>query len=343
MQNIRKVSFALIAWLGFTNAQAIDILTNGDTALSIGGYIKAEGVFDYPEEGDSSFKGEIRESRINLKTTKTINDKKLTGFVEGDFYGDFPSGGADLRLRHAYMQVDDLTVGKTWNGQFFAVAPLLTEQLDFWGTAFGTIVGGGTYSRPDLTVHYTHKGLRLTAQQPIYDDAGIPDMVASYSGKVDNFNYNLAVTAREAKNGTESDVGIGASLAGKLTLGKGSLHASVYNGKGMGGYSGICVAGPFGTTGGLDCDAEDGELISQTGYSLGYRHQITDKLRGNMSYGAVNVDDVAETSVNIKIANLIYAYTPDIDFGIEWRDRNKTTLPWRPEGQQLKVMAQYKF
>ncbi|BBI67943.1 hypothetical protein PKHYL_21340 [Psychrobacter sp. KH172YL61] len=106
------------------SAQAIDIVTTGDTTLSIGGYIKAEGAFNSPDEGDSEFKGNLRQSRINMKTTKSVEDKKLTGFIEGDFYGDYAKGGSNLRLRHAYVQVDDLTVGKTWNGQFLAVAPL---------------------------------------------------------------------------------------------------------------------------------------------------------------------------------------------------------------------------
>lgn len=339
----KKLSVGLVVCAACTYAQAIDLVTNGDTTLRLGGYIKAEGIFNSPDDEDSEFKGNLRQSRINLKTTKTLEDKKLTGFIEGDFYGNYSSGGSNLRLRHAYFQVDDLTVGKTWNGQFLAVAPLATEQLDFWGTGLGTISGGGTYIRPDLTLHYVHDQFRFTAQEPAYEEASLPDMVVSYTDKVSNLGYNIAVTAREAKNGDDSDIGVGVSLAGKLTLGQDSLHASVYNGKGMGAYSAICVGGALGRTGGLDCDAEEGKLVSQTGYSVGYRHKFTEKLRSNLRYGEINVDDTADTSATVKSANIIYEYLPDLNVGIEWRDQSKATYPWMPQGQQVEVMARYDF
>ena len=343
MLYIKRLSLGAAILASAVSAQAIEIVTKGDTTLSIGGYVKAEGLFNSPDEGESEFEGNLRQSRINVKTTKTVEDKKLTGFIEGDFYGDYAKGGSNLRLRHAYIQLDNLTVGKTWNGQFLAVAPLSTEQIDFWGTGVGTASGGGSYIRPDLTVHYTHKGFRFSAQEPVYDKANLPDMVVSYKDSLSNFDYNVALTARDAKNGEESDTGVGVSLAGKLKVGDDSLHASVYSGKGMGAYSAICVGGPLIMNGGADCDAEDGKLIAQTGYSVGYKHQFTKKLHGNLRYGEVNVDDAADTSANVKSANVIYEYLPDLDVGIEWREQNKTTFPWMPAGQQVEVMAKYTF
>lgn len=343
MLYIKKLSFGLAVLGACVQAQAIDLVTNGDTTLSIGGYVKAEGIFYSPDEGESEFKGSGRQSRINVKTTKNVEDKKLTGFIEGDFYGNAANGGSDLRLRHAYVQVDDLTVGKTWNGQFLAVYPLLTDQLDFRGTGLGTISGGGADIRPDLTVHYTHKGFRFTAQDPVYDEANLPDMVVSYKNNISDLSYNVAVTAREAKNGDDSDVGVGVSLAGKLKLGNDSLHASVYNGEGMGVYSTVCVGRALGMTGDLDCDAEDGKLVSQTGYTVGYRHKFTEKLMSNMRYGEIMVDDEADTSVNVKSINLVYEYLPDLDIGIEWRDRSDKTLSQVKKGQQVEIMAKYEF
>ncbi|WP_296237069.1 hypothetical protein [Psychrobacter sp. UBA5136] len=343
MLYIKNLSFGL-AVLGMgVQAQAIDLVTKGDATLSIGGYVKAEGIFYSPDEGESEFKGSARQSRINIKTTKNVEDKKLTGFIEGDFYGNAANGGSDLRLRHAYVQLDDLTIGKTWNGQFLAVYPLLTEQLDFRGTGLGTISGGGADIRPDLTVHYTHKGFRFTAQDPVYDKADLPDMVVSYKDNISDLSYNLAVTAREAKNGDDSDIGVGVSLAGKLNFGNDSLHASVYNGKGMGVYSTVCVGKVLGAINAPDCDAEDGKLVSQTGFTLGYRHKFTEKLFSNMRYGEINVNDVADTSINVKSINLIYNYLPDLDFGIEWRDRSDKALSQVKKGQQVEVMAKYNF
>lgn len=364
MGNLKKVTLALAAVALCTNAQAIDLVTNGDTTLSFGGYVKAEGIFASPDDEDtnavSDFEGSVRESRINLEANTLVEDKKLKGFIEADFYGDLVNNNADLRLRHAYLQVDNVTVGKTWNGQFFAVAPLLTEQLDFWGVGLGTVAGSGLNVRPDLTLHYAKNGFRVTAQEPVYDDADLPDLVASYRGKVSDFGYSnapdldyiVAVMGRDVSTGIEdnegSDIGIGASLATRLNLGEGpwgagSLHASVYTGDGMGVYSGLCATGPLNPGVEDSCDAENGDLVSQTGFSVGYRHVFSPKLRGNMRYGEVNIDNEADTSVNVKSANLIYTYLPDLDVGIEWRDRSETTLPWRQAGQEVEVMAKYKF
>lgn len=350
MHILKNLSLVLATFMVGTNAQAIDLVTNGDTTLSIGGYIKAEGTFISPDDKDSDFQGSVRESRLNLKATTLVDDKKLTGFIEGDFYGGYAgydSGTPELRLRHAYLQVDNVTVGKTWSGQFFAVAPRLTEQLDFYGTGFGTIAGSGLYVRPDLTLHYANKGLRLTAQDPISDDANLPDMVVSYSDDISNFGYTLAATARDADtriNGDlDTELGLGVSLATKLTIGDSSLHGSVYTGEGMGVYSGVCTTGALNTGNTSSCDAENGDLVSQTGFSVGVRHVFTPKLRGNMLYGEVNVDNEADTSINIKSANLIYTYLPDLDIGVEWRDRSDTTHPWRQKGQEVEIMAKYKF
>jgi len=350
MSNLKKITLTLTALALAANAQAIELTINGDTTLSLGGYVKAEGNFISPEDKDSTFEGSARESRINVKATTLVNDKKVIGFIEGDFYGNYTgydSGSPELRLRHAYMQVDKVTAGKTWSGQFFAVAPRLTEQLDFYGLGFGTIAGSGLYVRPDLTLHYANKGLRVTAQEPISDDADLPDMVVSYSDDISNFGYTLAATARDANTGINDDLdtelGLGVSLATKLTLGDGSLHGSVYTGEGMGVYSGLCTTGALNPGNTASCDAENGELVSQTGFSVGYRHVFSPKLRGNMRYGEVNVNNDADTSIDIKSANLIYSYLPGLDLGIEWRDRSDTTLPWRQKGQEVEVMAKYNF
>ncbi len=366
MCNLKKLTLALAALALCSNAQAIELINDGDTTVNLGGFVKAEGLFtsaddDVPENNVSDFEGDVRESRINLEAKTVVDDRNLKAFIETDFYGgDIANDQAELRLRHAFIQVDDVTFGKTWNGQFFAVAPLLTEQLDFWGVAVGTVAGSGLNVRPDLTVHYAKNGFRVTAQEPVNDDADLPDLVASYTANTSDFGYANApdldfivgVMGRDVNKSVEDDsdskIGIGGSLATRLNLaenrwGKGSLHASVYTGDGMGVYSGLCASGPLNPAVEQGCDAEDGDLVSQTGFSVGYRQVFSPKLRANLRYGEVNVDNEDDTTLDVKSVNLIYTYLPGLDFGVEWRDRSRTTLPWRLGGQEVEVMARYKF
>lgn len=345
MKKFTKLALALAVSGASVAASAMELGEFNGTKFSVGGYIKAEGVFNNPDNGSSTFDATARQSRINFKVAKEVEGHKVAGFVEGDFYGSNSTGSTyDWRMRHAFISVDNVTVGQTWNGQFFAVAPLDGEMVNFWGLGAGTIAGNGGRVRRDVVLHYVNGGVRLTAQDPVFTDADMPDLVASYTQRFQSGSaYNVALTAREVQNGTDSDVGAGLSLAGKLAVGSGALHASAFTGEGMGVYSGVCQGGMWNPTRDADCDAVGGDLVEQSGFSVAYSHRFSDKLRGTARYGEVNVDDAADTSLEMTNVNLIYTYLPGLDLGIEWRDQSEGTLPQRPEGQQIELMAMYKF
>ncbi|PIE47271.1 MAG: hypothetical protein CSA42_04095 [Gammaproteobacteria bacterium] len=335
MDNMKKVYLALATVAACSSAQAMEVYNNGDASLSIGGYVEAEGVFTDNEATDeNSFDGTAKQSRVNVKASKMVNGQKVTGVVEGDFYG---TGNKTFRLRHAYMQAGNYTLGQTWSGQFLSVYPQLSEQVDFANTAIGTMGAGNV--RPDLVLHYANNGVRLTAQDPAYNDANYPDLLASYTGKAGNLGYNIAAMAREAQSdANDSEMGYGVSLAGKYKIGNGSLHASAFTGEGVAPYSNVGVGG-YKTK----VDYEDGELVSQVGYTVGYKQQLTDKLRGNLYYGAVDVDDKADSSIQYVSANMIYAYAPEIDFGVEVRQLTNETAGNSNDTQQVELSAKYKF
>lgn len=364
---------ALAAAIGSvsTGVSAVELGEFNGTKLSVGGYVKVEGVFNRPDSdaafgAENTFEGTVRQSRVNFKAEKMVDGHKVKGFVEGDFYGDFYTSGntANWRLRHAYVSVDNLTVGQTWNGQFFAIAPLDGEMINFWGLSAGTIAGNGGVIRRDMLLHYTTNGFRFTAQDPIYVDADLPDMVASYTKRFKSGSaYNVALTGREVQTGTavdptasNSDWGFALSVAGKYVLPGGhDIRVSAYSGDGIGAYSGVGVGGAYNPTkvAGVDTmDAFGGELVSQYGFAAAYKHQFTNKLRGTIRYGETNVDDAGDTKLEMTNINLIYKYLPNMDIGIEWRDQNIDTLNGpagtafpniRPKGQQLELMAMYKF
>ena len=62
-----------------TNAQAIDLVTKGDTTVSIGGYVKAEGTFRSPDDKDyagffTSFSQSDKMGLFNFVTVKLTVD-----------------------------------------------------------------------------------------------------------------------------------------------------------------------------------------------------------------------------------------------------------------------------
>src|SRR5690554_888836 len=211
-----KLALAILAAGISTQAAAAEIGEFNGTKLSIGGYVKAEGVYDMPENGSDDFAGSMRQTRLNVSAVKQVDGHTLKAFVEGDFWdnnigADFADGTYGLRLRHAYVAVDNVTVGQTWNGQFFANAPFDVEMVNFWGLGVGTIAGNGAVIRPDLVAHYTLGGLRLTLQDPVQEGSAYPDMVAAYTYRTGGHAFNAAITGREVQdtgnNGDDTEFG----------------------------------------------------------------------------------------------------------------------------------------
>lgn len=351
-----KLALAILVAATSTQTVALEIGEINDTRFSIGGYVKAEGIFDMPDEGDNQFEGSVRQTRVNFAAEREIEGHKLKAFVEGDFWDNNTAADSTYawRVRHAYINLDNLTIGQTWNGQFLATAPFDVEMINFWGLGTGSIAGNGAVVRPDLVVHYKHGGLRLTLQDPIYTDANVPDIVAAYSWRSESGHaINLAVTGREVETGADdSKFGAALSLAGKFRFGNTTVALSAYSGEGAAVYAGWGYNGAMGAT---TSDVNgSGDLITTTGFSAGVTQKFSDKLRGTIRYGQVEADEVAagvaDDTLKMTNVNLVYTYLPDLDFGIEWRDQNVGNRPptsasssMRPAGQQVELMAMYRF
>lgn len=357
MKNKNKVFVGMIMVGLSSQVAAIDLGEFNGVELSIGGYIKAEGIVNMPDKGSQDFDGSMRQSRLNFAAKKDVNGHKLKGFVEMDFWDNVTDGKDSSyapRLRHAYISIDNVTIGQTWNGQFLAAAPLDVEMVNFWGPGFGTIAGNGTVVRPDLVVNYAKNGFLVSAQDPTWDQASYPDMVAAYTYRTGAHAFNLAVTGREVNTtGNDSKFGAAVSAAAKFKFSSTQLAISGFTGKGAGVYAGWGYSGFTGASQNADVNAT-GDLITTTGFSTGVTQNFMENLRGTVRYGQVKAGEVKvgmdKDTMEMVNVNLIYSYLPDLDFGIEWRYQNAPTLPdtaaasaRRPKGKQLEMFAMYKF
>lgn len=355
-----KLALAITTASLSVHSLAVDLGEFNGTNFSVGGYLKAETVFDQPDVGENSVEGSVRQSRFNLSTSSMVEDHKIRGFIEGDFWDNNTSSDSSYawRLRHAYINIDNITVGQTWNGQFFANAPFDTETLNFWGLGIGTIAGNGAPIRPDLVIHYVKDGWRFTAQDPLYSNADTPDAVLAYTHRTSSGHaFNLALTGREVDttpsitSDDESKYGAAISLASKLKFGDTTVSISGFTGKGAAIYSGWGYNGARGLDAQMEVD-NNGSLITTTGFSAGIGHKISDKLRANLRYGQVSTDKSSLSNDTLKqtAINMVYAYLPNVDLGIEVREQNAGNRPptsqgtsVRPAGKQLELMAMYKF
>lgn len=351
----KKFGFCASVLLLSMNVGAVEIGTFDGTSVSVGGYFKAEGDFYNPDVGDTKFEGTAGQSRLNFTAKKNVNGHRVVGFAEGDFYGgDVTDSSYDFRLRHAFIKVDNLTIGKTWSGQFLATVPFDVPFLDFFNGGKGNLGGNGGVVRPDLTVHYEQSGARLSLQSPINNEAAYPDFVLNYARTLDNgLALSIAFAGRDVaksnstNNSNDSEFGGSVIYASKYTYKDTGFHINGYTGKGQGIYAGFGYGGPWspGLRPVVDVDA-NGELIKTSGLVAGISHKFTDSLRGAIRYAQIKADDTApgsEDKFDIKHVNLIYTYFPELDFGIEWREQNLPSHPTRPAGQQVEVMAMYKF
>lgn len=90
-----SLTFMIASSLGAVPATyAVDLGTYNDTSFSVAGFLKAEGIFEDPENGDSRIFGRANQSRFNLKTVTQKQGHTVIGF-RGDFYG------ASIRARTA--------------------------------------------------------------------------------------------------------------------------------------------------------------------------------------------------------------------------------------------------
>ncbi|NVK43311.1 MAG: porin [Oceanospirillaceae bacterium] len=352
-----KLAVSVMMAVVSAQVSAVELGEFNGTTFAVDGYVKAEGVFIMPDDGDNSFEGSARQSRINFSMARTIGEHKTLAFIEGDFWDDSTEADSSYawRLRHAYVSVDDVTVGQTWNGQFFATAPFDVGMINFFGSGTGGIAGNGAVVRPDLVLHYKLGGALFSLQDPAYSDADYPDLVASYTHRTESGHaFNVAVTGRDVEtgNGDASEFGAALSVAGKLKFGNTDLSLSAFSGEGAGVYAGWGFNGARGTAT-SDVD-ESGDLITTTGFSAGIAHQFTDKLQGIVRYGQVEADEVAagmdEDTLEMTNVTLIYNYLPKLELGLEWRDQNVANRPpsaastsQRPAGSQVEVMARYRF
>jgi hypothetical protein len=289
-------------------------------SITIGGFLAADMRFvsgdvayrDYwigsgsvLSENTSQLKLFANETRINMK----IKYAEVTGFLELDFQAsasgnEVITNGYNPRLRHAYINYQNVTVGQTWST--FMNTSSLAETVDF---------GGPHVAEPfvrNTQVRLTFDNIQLALENPESwggdpSQDQLPDFIAKYTHQADWGNVSASALIRQLNlNADEDKTTVGFSVAGKInTLGKDDFRFSLSAGE-LGRY--------VGTTAAKDVFA--GKAEKSQSLTLAYRHFWTEKLRSSIFYGQTKTDQSDANRSHYGI-NIFKDYTPNFSVGFE--------------------------
>lgn len=317
--------------------------------------------------GDSGWDTDFsaRQTRFNFKTSTPVGEKSVDTLIELDFMatpgdGERTTNSYMPRIRHAIVTYDGWTIGETWST--FLNVDALPDTLDFIGITPGTV-----FIRQPQIRYTTSGGLSFAVENPettvttstgarvVPGDDGLPDMVLRYDVKSGRSAFSIAAIGRQLKvtnddfgMGSDSAMGYGVSLAGKIGIGaKDDLRFMVNAGEGLGRYIGL------NTVNGAAIDPLTGDLDAIASYSGfgAYRHLWSAKLRSTIAGSYFKADnpvsltgDTPTDTVWNALANIVYSPVPKLDVGLEYMyAERKTEAGLSGNLQKLQMSAKYSF
>jgi Asp-tRNA(Asn)/Glu-tRNA(Gln) amidotransferase C subunit len=305
-------------------------MKNRDTVLSVGGRIQLDTMYSWPQSShsaktipvnnpsgeDGHILFDAKNSRLWVKTRTPSKYGMVRTLIETDFYGsggnEISTNSSGIRLRHAYVNVGNWTVGQT-NSTFNTFIP-----LDILYTAINDVL-----IRQPL-IRYSQEnqlyGWDISFEQPesylLDADANLitpkddilPDIATRFRYYPSWGEVGLSLIARYINqddaiaNTSDSALGWGSNFSIKLnTWNYDDIRLGAFYGKGLGRY---LAYGAY-ADGSVD---ENGDIKLQNsyGYNIGYRHWWNSNLRSTISFsyaGTKNNTSILKTTANLANIN----------------------------------------
>lgn len=315
-----------------------------------------------PSGFDTDFNA--RQTRFIFKTETDVGtEHDLKSHIELDFMVT-PGGDERIsnsyvpRLRQAYISYDNWLFGQTWST--FQNVGALPDSLDFIGATPGTV-----FDRQPM-IRYTNGGLQLALEQPettvtsstggrvLAGDDTVPDIVARYNltGEWGSFTAagiarTLRITDDDFGSGTDSALGYGVSLSGKIKIGaKDDIRFMATAGDGLGRYIGLNIVNDAA----IDANGDLDPIFTYSGFAA-YRHFWSDDVRSTVSASyfkadnpvLLTTDQVTDESWNA-LANIIWSPVDPLDIGIELMYAERILEDGRSGNlQRVQISTRYNF
>lgn len=312
-----------------------------NTRMKIGGYVKFDLIHDFspinspsffdvskiPTDGSEGQSTHLQanETRLFMDVRSPLKKGDIRAYVEGDFYG---SSGA-FRLRHAFLEINDIWLAGQWWSNFMDES-IIPPTLDFEKP------GAYAFARHAM-LRWKHKlstdsYLAIALEEPSTNaqtpaepgtfKSPLPDLTARYRitkkwGHVQVSGFAATLQYRYTAGGTDDVSMFGGNLSGQINLlEKDKFIYQVVYGPGISRFRG-------GLSAGLDANGKL-EPITDTGFTLGYQHQWSEKFTSLAVYNQGFVEntegqpttDVSE--VNYLAVNLLYHFSHNAFAGVEY-------------------------
>ena len=304
-------------------------LPGTDTSVRIGGYVKADLIYDIgPDVGDTfaasaipadgsaedrqngNFRAHARQTRLNFTSWTPTEIGEAMLFLEGDFFGtggnEVFSNSTSFRLRHAFGEVGPILAGQTWT--LFMPLTSYPETVDFFGPSGIPFIRQGqlryTHQIDDAwSVAVSAENSELSARDFEGNSVGssrgdlrfgvdtLPDFVGAVSYDRDGWHGRIAGVARllDTEAAGSDDREFGWGLTASAVVPTFGDDSFQANFTYGDGIGRYIING-------FDQDAfidNNGNLdtITSWGLALGYTRHWTPRWRSNLVYGRYQVLD----------------------------------------------------
>lgn len=280
--------------------------------------------FDDQKNVNSKTFYNVNASRLGLDVQGKVNEQDVLAKIEVDFRGG--SSNDQLRIRHAYIKVNNWLFGQTTSP--FVSADILPEKLDFMAN-----LGGAIQRNPQIQYHHTiDKNTKTwvaledgSNSRNVDDQTRFPTMTGKIQIRSNDQKSVLSARALigQKKTSTDEEVAWGIGLGGIYQIDeKNKLHADYYHVKGDSKY--VLFANDAYV---LD-DQNNNEIIANEfdSIALGLTHKWNSQWRSTLGFGAMIANDgeYADLSPNANESlyqgwvNVMYNPTNALTYGLEY-------------------------
>ena len=303
------------------------------------------------EEASDKLRATAKVTRLGLDFNTPVGDNKVGGKVEVDF----ASAAENLRIRHAYLTLNNWLFGQTTSSFASVHAP---EMIDFLTNIGGS---GGTARVPQI--RYSQKlapatQLFVSAEEgnSTADGSSVTYRVPTLTAKVTQgfaegkglASARALVEHYKASTGGDDKTGWGAALGTNYQISEPlKVSADVTYVKGHNNHL-------YGSNAAFTLDANNNiEQNESIAVQTGITYKFSPQLRSTLAYGALfsddgtdyaRINDDANEKVQQAWINFIYSPVKPVDLGIEYINGERETFKGQKfSDDRVGFMARYSF